>query len=82
MYIDGSQVFTGTGYARVSNYYANAGGPIDMISIGADGLGNFDDYTGFNGNVDDVAIYSQALSDNQVHELYAMEAPAHGLAVK
>ena len=35
----------------------------------------------FNGLLDDFAIYDQAISDNQAYEIYALEAPAHGIAL-
>lgn len=36
----------------------------------------------FGGLIDDVAVYSQALSDAQIGQIYALSAEEHGLAVK
>jgi prepilin-type N-terminal cleavage/methylation domain-containing protein len=48
------------------------------IGVGSDGTNS----SIFTGSIDDVNIYNQTLSLNQVQQLYAMGATKHGLTVK
>ncbi|MDE1967180.1 MAG: prepilin-type N-terminal cleavage/methylation domain-containing protein [Patescibacteria group bacterium] len=54
--------------------------PIAYMPLGAGQFasgGFFNNYTGY---MDDFAFYSQALSDAQIHDIYAMGRPSHPLA--
>lgn len=55
----------------------NSGTPT-LIYIGTTSAGN----DTFGGLIDDVAVYTQALSDAQIGHMYAMTAGDHGLAIK
>lgn len=36
----------------------------------------------YQGYVDDFRVYDQIISAAQIHEMYALTAPAHGIALK
>ena len=77
-YVDGQLVSAPAAYLRSSV------ATIQEIDVGGDSSGNSlgvptPNYSGY---LDDVSVYSQSLTDSQVHELYAEGAAAHGLAAQ
>jgi len=69
VYVNGKQVGTLNGCTTLSFQPKS-------VFMGT-GTGGF-----FNGSIDDVSVYTQALSDADVQEIYALGATKHGLAVK
>jgi len=55
---------------------------IDQIIIGNDAPDSSFRDNNFSEYIDDVGIYGSALTANQIHEIYAREAPQHQYAVK
>jgi prepilin-type N-terminal cleavage/methylation domain-containing protein len=76
-YYDGKPVGTVTNLGDYDVYFFG-GGPINSITVGG---GNYNNFPSFSGYMDDVGVYSSALTANQIHEIYAREAPQHQYAV-
>jgi hypothetical protein len=72
-YVNGSQVGPTLSCTPITSFTPN------VIAIGSqDGGNNFV----FTGSIDDLYIYTQSLSLNQVQQIYAMGAAKHGLTVR
>ena len=71
-YVDGASVVNTNGATSTTAY------PITTINVGGDA--NFVITPYYTGYIDSVSIYTQALSDRQINEMYAFGAPRHGIA--
>jgi hypothetical protein len=83
LYVNGNLVNSVT---SVSAYtYAPVPSGLSNLVIGASYTGTYASPTYSSdliGSIDDFALYNQSLTSAQVHEIYAMGAAKHGLAVK
>jgi hypothetical protein len=75
LYLNGNQIGTLTGCTGMTPTPLTP----SLITIGDNDNGG--DIV-FTGSIDDLYIYTQSLSLNQVQKLYALGAPKHGLAVE
>ncbi|MBU6231713.1 prepilin-type N-terminal cleavage/methylation domain-containing protein [Patescibacteria group bacterium] len=76
LYVNGKKVASAPATGGTPSSY-----PISYMTLGSgEFAGNNGYFNFFAGYMDDFAFYSQALSDAQIHDIYAMGRPSHPLA--